>query len=250
MIPFLAAIPGIVQAGAGLAQLIKGSRGQKNLQRPEYEMPAEAKNAYAMAAANYADRANAGGANYQRQAIDMAAMNALGAATQRGGGLASVSSILANSNNAMQQANVGADNAMQQRLMALMAQSQNVADYRDKEFQMNKYAPYVQKYNENREMLGAGMQNMFGGLNNLSSLQMMSKMMKDSKTPTIQDLGQRAGAAAATSAAQNNLTQQTVNQMTNQFGLRAALQSPEFLAQLLKSQGLDASFGQMFKPVQ
>jgi hypothetical protein len=175
----MAAIPSIFKALVGGGQMIRGMIGQKKLVRPEYKMPDEAKNAFGLAAANYADRANGADANYQRRANEMATANALNAATQRGGGLSSVAALAAGAANANARLGGQVDTAMQQRLGGLIDQSGKIAQYRDQEFQMNKYAPFVEKYNEFREMKGAGQQNFFGAMDSLSSLAMYDAMSKN-----------------------------------------------------------------------
>ena len=47
------------------------------------------------------------------------------------------------------------------------------AKYKEQQWQMNEFAPYSDKYQEFRQMVGGGEQNIFGALNNLSGIGMM-----------------------------------------------------------------------------
>lgn len=143
-----------------------GGRNQiKNLDRPEYKIPDEILKAVEISRANAADPRFAGQSNLERQ-VALNQANALNAAASAGKGMYQVNAIQAQANQAAQ--NIGAEQARQDRQdRADLSNMLGVlAKYKDQEWQMNKFAPYQDKYNEGRERIGAGMENIYGGLDN------------------------------------------------------------------------------------
>lgn len=153
----------------GLGQLFGGKNDLRNLERPEYKIPDEIMQAVGMSRAFAADPRFAGQSNLERQ-TNLNTSNALNAATSRGNGAYQVGSIQAGANQAAQ--NIGAEQARQDRAdRGDYANALNIlAKYRDTEFQMNKFAPYQDKYNEGRERIGAGQTNLYGGLDDLATI--------------------------------------------------------------------------------
>lgn len=168
MNPF-ALLPGVFQGAVGIAQALTGLSRQATQVRPEYKMPREIMANRTLAAQSYADPLSYAAALAMNNAA-LSQSNSLNAAITGGGGLGSTAAITAA---AGQQYNQIAAQIEAQKFadrQALSAANQTVADYRDQEWQMNKFAPYVQRYQESRDLTGAGLQNMFGGIGNLSLL--------------------------------------------------------------------------------
>lgn len=167
-IPF-ALIPAAIQGLVGVRQLLGGNDQLNSLERPVYEIPGEARQTTGLARAEYADPRFAGQANLERQ-TNLNTANALETARARGGGQYQVGAIQSQANQASQQ--IAAEQARQQRqdrdqyMNALRIMSQ----YRDQEFQLNKMAPYMDQYNEARERIGAGQQNIFGAFDTAATI--------------------------------------------------------------------------------
>lgn len=166
--PFpVALIPALFQAGVGAKQLISGNNELKNLERPEYKMPTEMLTALGLSKAEFADPRFAGQSRAEAQA-GLGAANALQAAQNRGSGMQLVGQIAAAANNeqqaitAMAEQSQRADQTNYQNMLGLISQ------YREKEFQMNEFSPYMDKYNEAREQRGAGQENIFGALDSMA----------------------------------------------------------------------------------
>ncbi len=168
MIP-VALIPYLYQAVTGIAQSEDSKDELKNLKRPTYKTPSEVTQALTLSKREFSDPRFAGQAQLEAQ-VQQNASQALETAQRRGSGMQNVAGIVAANNQAAQ--DIGAEAARQQRgdLQDYQNMLQLMAGYKDKEFQMNKFAPYSDKYNEAREMKGAGQQNTFQALDALSAI--------------------------------------------------------------------------------
>jgi hypothetical protein len=105
---------------------------------------------------------------YQR--ADRSAADAIQSAREGGNALGYVSAVQANQSEAYRNiatASAQYNDAAQQRYSSMLG---NIAQFKDFQFQMNQFSPYLDKYRESRDMIGAGEQNMFGGINNLAGL--------------------------------------------------------------------------------
>lgn len=168
----LAAIPSIFQGITGLSQLFGGQKQLNNLQRPEYKMPEEINAMLTLAQAQYQDPYSTENLNAQRQ-IGMGAANAVMAGRDSGNLAGILPAIVGQQNQGYNQAAQMME-ATKERQMANLSNMLGIrAKYKDQEWQMNKFAPYQDQYNEARERIGAGQQNIFGALGGLSSIGQM-----------------------------------------------------------------------------
>ena len=165
----LALIPALFQAGVGIKQMIDANKELNNLERPIFETPEAVKQATALSKREFADPRFAGQAQLEAQ-VQQNASQALETAQRRGSGMQNVAGIVAASNQAAQ--DIGAEAARQQRgdLQNYQNMLQLMAGYKEKEFQMNEFAPYSDQYNEAREQRGAGQQNVFQSLDALAAI--------------------------------------------------------------------------------
>lgn len=148
----------------GGAQMAKGYYDQKKNKRPEYQIPEEVKQNLNQAQ----QQALQGLPEEQKQQylsnLQRGSAQALASAGSRKGGLAGIAGLADVQNQGyanLLSADAAARAANQQ---ALSAQRQNMADYRDKAWGINKENPYYEKTAQTQAMIGAGMQNVFGGL--------------------------------------------------------------------------------------
>ena len=159
MLPFL--LPLIT----GGAQAVVGAIGSALNKRPQYEIPnaATQKLALAQAAAssNMAEYGNA------LNNVGVNAANALSAAKESGNPMSVIAAIQANANSATN--NLDAQNAQykqgqQQNLQNTLGE---MGEYQDKRWQMNEYAPYVDRKKMFGDLVGAGIKNMVGGADSM-----------------------------------------------------------------------------------
>lgn len=165
----LAAIPSILQGILGATQVSGGKDQMSKAVRPTYNMPGEIGNAATLAAQQYAEQDTVGETR-ARADQRMATSNAVNAASNVGGLGGVISSIVANAGASANSLMASADAERRRRLSELQNMQQVLAGYRDQEFQMNKFAPYSDLYQESRQRIGAGQQNLFSALNGLSSI--------------------------------------------------------------------------------
>ena len=168
----LAAVPAIFQGITGLIQNRRGREGLANLERPEYKIPDDINAMLTMAAQRYSDPYTTGEVNAMRN-IGLSGANALQAGRDSGniGGI--VPAVAAQQSAAYNRLAEQVD-ANKERQQAALTDMLGVrAKYKDQEWQMNQFAPYSDKYQEFRQMVGGGEQNIFGALNNLSGIGMM-----------------------------------------------------------------------------
>jgi len=165
------AIPSIYRTIQGTKQMNEGRQGLAGLERPIYEMPEEVQRQLAISGAAYGDPSMPG----QSMMVDrnnQTTANALAASREAGNPFASIAAIQANQQAGLQTIGYQAMQYQDQQRMQYMQQLQQVAGYRDTEWQMNKFAPYSDKYNEYRDMIGAGNKNVYSGIEGMSSVAM------------------------------------------------------------------------------
>lgn len=173
MIPaaLLAAIPSIMQGIQGISQAQAGKRGLAGLERPVYDIPDAAKQQLAISEAAYADPRMPGEARANSQ-IGQTLSAMLRAGRDSSNPMAGLAMAQANSNRAYNDLATSSAQYQMQDQQNLQQNLGQYAQYEDQKWQLNKFSPYADKYNEYREMVGAGQQNQFSALNGLSSVAM------------------------------------------------------------------------------
>lgn len=143
----------------GIAEWIIGAVDQASNKRPEYEIPEEVKQnlsqAQQMALEGLpAEQKEQFIANVQRgTAYGLSQMNS------RNAGLTGLATLNQQQNGAYQNLLAQDSAARLQNQKILMAQRQNMADYKDQQFQLNKLNPYYERTAKNQALEGAGAQN-------------------------------------------------------------------------------------------
>jgi hypothetical protein len=131
---------------------------------PEYKTPQEILQNQALARA----RANQGlpSAVYNKamQDIGRNTNNAIRLSNDRRGGLSTISTVTQAANDANLKLDMADANQKLQNERQLIDVNNNVARYRDKEFDWNKRDAYERKYNYGMQLLGAGNQNVTNAL--------------------------------------------------------------------------------------
>lgn len=169
----LAAIPAIAQMLIGGAQAIRGGNIVKNINFPTYDIPPEISANQQLAAMMAMQGLPSAQYNQALNNIMRNQTFGLSALQDRRSALPGIGNIVQRSNDATLGLDVSDANLRRQNQLLSMQQNQLMAGYRDKAFDWNNKYPYLRDYNYGRSLQGAGWQNVFGGLNNLSMFGMM-----------------------------------------------------------------------------
>ena len=169
LLPFAAqGIAGLMQAGSGLLGM--------SAKRPEYHMPTEIKQSTGLANQLFNSDTPQYGQN--REAAEVAASNAYKQASETGQGMNAAAAIQGNLNK--QYSTLAGQNAAYKTQNAGVLQNalNNQAEYADREWQINKYAPYADKVQQGRQMFGAGLSNLFGATTGAMNFQKYDDLLK------------------------------------------------------------------------
>lgn len=167
----LAALGPIFQGIVGINQQRQAKRGLAGLERPVYDIPDAAKSSLALASSAYGDPRMPG----ESQMLSRAGQNFssyLRASRDTGNSTAALAMGQANANRAMEDIGMQSAAAQERDRRDLMSNLDNFAKYQDQKWQMNKFSPYADKYNEFREQLGASQENIHRAIGGLSSVGM------------------------------------------------------------------------------
>lgn len=157
------AILGAAKAGFGMYQKNKGAKILENTSAPIYKTPEEVQSNLTTAQKMALEGMPAEQKNQYLQSVDRSTATALSASASRKGGLSIVDDILKRNTDAY--SNLLSQDASQKlsNQQLLMAQRQNVANYADKEFDLNQMQIHRQRLAAGQALVGSGIQNMFGG---------------------------------------------------------------------------------------
>ncbi|MES3018230.1 MAG: hypothetical protein V4721_10645 [Bacteroidota bacterium] len=178
MIPGLAG--GVATAALGAAQLGYGLYQQSKNKRPTYQIPDEIRQNL-----NQAEHGATQGMSEATQQqylshLERGSAQALAASKTRGGGLAGIGQLNQNMNDGYLNLAVQNDQIKQANKDKLYGMRQNVADYKDQQFQINKQNPYYEGVAKNDAMMGSGIQNVSTGLQTGFGAMDSSKQMNQS----------------------------------------------------------------------
>ncbi len=170
------------RAAIGAGQII-GSQFI-NAKRPKYETPRSEREALALAKIRAADPNMPG----EQRAIDRAMLaeaNAVRGAQDSGNAMEVIPAIAAGTQGSL--ADIAAQSAQfqNQDLNQLDSALSRDAEYQDQEFQINKFAPYAQKYELKQQLFG-------GGLENIAKAGEQGALMGYSKPQEAAQLGSTA----------------------------------------------------------
>lgn len=161
-----------------------------------------------LAKAQYQDPYSTENLNLQRQ-IGAGAANAVMAGRDSGNLAGILPAIVGQQNAGLNQA-AAMQEATKARERAVLTDMLGTrAKYRDLEWQMNKFGPYQDQYNEGRERIGSGQQNIFSALGGLSSIGQMFFSNRNQTSP--QDAAAYTSGQAAQSSLFSNMVQNYAN---------------------------------------
>lgn len=179
-LPLLAAAaPSIIQGVSGFLQARRGRRLAKQNVRPMYQIPDEYKQNLAIA--EDMARTGLGQQQYNQASQNItrnqtAGLRALSRSANPGAGIAS---LLRSSNDATNNLNVQDANAQRQNQMFAIQQRGVLGQQKLAKQNWDRLQRYQEQAQAAAALQGAGQQNMFGALNNLSSLAQTSMAGSD-----------------------------------------------------------------------
>lgn len=161
------AIAGIgagLQAGLGAYQAYKGNQQRDNLVRPVYEIPDEIKQNLTQSQIMALQGMPAQQRQNYLQQIAQSSQMGLRALSDRKAGIGGIGNIVQTENNANNNLLAQDSSARLANQLRLSAQRGIMAQYKDKQFNINQLQPYERAYGESGQMINAGMQNVGGAL--------------------------------------------------------------------------------------
>lgn len=162
------------QAIFGAVQASKGKNTLDNAERPEYKIPDEV-----LKNLSVAERmALQGLPDAQKKAyvdqINQGMATSLRGLSSRKAGISGVSKLSQSQNQAYQNLLSMDAQARQENERLAMSARSDLAGYKDKAFQVNQMEPYEQKVAEGQALYGAGLQNIFAGVNTAGGVGQMA----------------------------------------------------------------------------
>lgn len=174
---------GILQTGIGAIRASKAQKQLEKMQSPTYAPNQSILDYYSKALSRYNTSPYETAAyKQQSQNIGRGTAQGLDALRGRGGSVAGVNSLIANQNNALLNAGVQAENRKAQEFSTLGSATGMKAGEDRMAFNINKQQPFERKYNllamkasGGNKVEGAGISNVFGGLNAYNDYKLASK---------------------------------------------------------------------------
>lgn len=146
-----------------------------NDSRPEYKVPPALQQAVALAQMRARDPMMPGQALMYEQ-NQLAAANALESAKNAGSVNESISQILAGLTKSNMDVNIQAQRDQKQDEQDLTQQLGKLADAQNMAFEINELGPAKDRYNEKRDMFGAGITNIFKSLESKQLVDLIKSM--------------------------------------------------------------------------
>lgn len=160
---------GLLSGVTGFFQRRKAKKELAKLQRPEYVIPNEVLQNQRMAQSAANEGLPSQQYNQAMQNIQSQQNRALSAASSRRGGLMALPGLQQQANDQLLNLDVKDAQARMANQRQLYGINSQVAGYRDKAFNINKMQPYQDNLAYYRSLLGAGNQNLVGGIDKAAS---------------------------------------------------------------------------------
>lgn len=163
-------IPAALKTGTGVFQWLEGRKAQKNAVRPTREIPPEVFENLSQSQIMALEGMPEAQRNAFLQDIQRSTQSGMRRLQDRKSGIAGVSSLHQNELDALNRLS-GQDAMMRRQNQQGLMQSRNeVSRQRDMQFDINEYRPFLDKMRMAEGMIGAGMQNALGGVNDASRM--------------------------------------------------------------------------------
>lgn len=148
----------LAQGVVGLGQTIGGALS--SAKRPEYELPPALRESLALARINVANPYSAGYGQAKAQS-DLTMANQIAAAQQQGNPQESIQTIAAGQQKAQRELEMYNEQDQKQDISNLQGELGKLQQAQDLMWQMNEFAPYADKSQQSKNMIGAGLENLF-----------------------------------------------------------------------------------------
>lgn len=172
MAPVLAAAlitagTGAVQAGAGIAQKNKAARMAKKNIRPNYTIPKEIKENVAIASSRAQQGISDAAKQTYKQEAEHGLTAAISAITNNGGSVNNIGDLYGNYQEGIGRMAIIDDEMRVRNVNNLILANKDMADAVDKEFQINKWAPYADTAQAAAALSKQGNDNIWKGVNTI-----------------------------------------------------------------------------------
>ena len=174
----------------GAAQLLYGLNQKKKNKRPEYEIPPEIQQNLTQGQMEALQGLPEAQKQMFIQNVSRSQSAGLGQLSSRKAGLTGVAAMNQNANDAYSNLLAQDASAAMQNRSRLYDLRQNMANYKDQQFQLNKMNPYYEKAAQSEALMGAGMQNMSQGFQSSNSGGDFSGMSSSGKGMSTQGYSQ------------------------------------------------------------
>lgn len=141
--------------------------------RPEYEIPPALRESLALARLNVADP-NAPGYGQAKAQADLTLSNQLAAAQQQGNPQESIQALAGAQQKTMRDLEMYNQQSQQQDYAGLQGELGKLQQAQDLQFQMNEFAPYADRAQQSKNMIGGGLENLFAAGDMFAQLSMMN----------------------------------------------------------------------------
>lgn len=197
----ISAASGIAQGIQGFSQTRKGRKALEGLDRPTYEAPEEYLQNVQSAKAASQQGIGAAQKRFFTENILRSRQDALAASSTRRGGLVGLQGIVGQEQQAFGQL-AAQDVLARERGQAQLTQARTaLGQQRQMEFNINQMQPYQQDLASAQAMIGAGQQNIFGGLSTVAATGIQGAgVLNESRALDLREqqlTGGGGGAAAA-----------------------------------------------------
>lgn len=163
----------------GLSQKSQANKLEKQSVRPIYNIPGEISQNQKIAERESNHGLSGTQYNNDLNNINNNVSAGISALNQNRNSLAGIGNLVAQANSAALNLDSQDDAVKRQNLAALLAQNENVAQYRDKAFQYNNADKYKEEQDRISALRGAGNQNIGNAVNGLSNLGMSYFLAKN-----------------------------------------------------------------------
>lgn len=163
----------LAQGVVGLGQTIGGALS--GAKRPEYELPPALRESLALARINVANPYSPGYRQAKAQS-DLTMANQIAAAQQQGNPQESIQTIAAGQQKTQRELEMYNEQDQKQDVSNLQGELGKLQQAQDLMFQMNQFAPYADKSQQSKNMIGAGLENMFAAGDQYAQMSMMKDL--------------------------------------------------------------------------
>jgi len=192
----LLAIPGLISAGVGLYQQIRGGQKAKNLKRPTRQVTAGTQEGVAMTRYG-AQAGQRPGSDLARERIAGTQAGAVSQVSKAGGSAASTMAAAigaqAQANRGMQEQDVMDAQFQQQMNTQYLSQLQNLSREQAANWEWNEAQKFQEEADAARRLQESGMQNFMGGITDAAGMGFMQKMGYFNNANGGGDLGEAVG---------------------------------------------------------